>query len=279
MGNSAEPQAQLTDLLHARYGSSVPQVAAQLNATLSTQLSHKSVRAFVPDALADGTLELLVAAAQSAPSSSNLQVWSVIAVQDRARKQRLATLANDQAHIRDAPLLLVFLADLSRTRLLGERHGAVVAGLDYLDTWLMGIIDATLAAQNVVTAAESLGLGTVYIGALRNKPEQVAAELGLPEEVFPAFGLVIGHPDANKPASVKPRLGQGAVLHYEQYQASGQAEVIKQYDITMQAFYQAQGLPQQAWSSHSLARLAGPQTLGGRDQLVAAANRLGFALK
>ena len=107
----------LRPLLHARYRERTDW-AAPANPVLETVLSHRSVRAFLPDRLPEGTLETLVAAAQSASSSSNLQVWSVAAVEDEARKARLAALAGGQKHIIEAPLFLVWLIDFDRlTRL------------------------------------------------------------------------------------------------------------------------------------------------------------------
>jgi nitroreductase len=68
--------------------------------------------------------------------------------------------------------------------------------------FLMAAIDTALAAQNAVVAAESLGLGTVYIGALRNQPERVAQVLGLPHKSFAVFGLCVGHADPEQPTGV-----------------------------------------------------------------------------
>ena len=83
---------------------------AAWNEVLDTILNHRSVRGFLPNALPQGTLETLIAAAQSASTSSNLQFWSVVAVEETERKSRLAELAGQQQFIRDAPLLLVWLA-------------------------------------------------------------------------------------------------------------------------------------------------------------------------
>ncbi|MEF2985466.1 nitroreductase family protein, partial [Pseudomonas aeruginosa] len=95
-------------------------------------------------------------------SSSNLQTWSVVAVQDPDRKARLAELAGNQGHIREAPLFLVWVADLARTRAVATAAGSPAEGLDYLESLLVAVIDAALAAQNAVVALESLGLGAVY---------------------------------------------------------------------------------------------------------------------
>ncbi|MBS7703787.1 NADPH-dependent oxidoreductase [Chelatococcus asaccharovorans] len=246
---------------------------------LDRVFAHATVRNYLPDPLPDGTLEVLVGAAQSAASSSNLQLWSVIAVEDPARRARLAALAGNQQHIAVAPLILLFVADLSRAARVATRHGRPQEGLDYLDTFLVGALDAALAAQNAVLAAESLGLGTVYIGALRNRITEVAAELKLPSHVAPVFGLVVGRPDPQKPAGIKPRLPQSAVLHRETYGADGEAEAIAAYDEQFHAFQNEQGLPRQDWSSVLAARIASAAFLNGRERLADALRAFGFALK
>jgi nitroreductase len=93
------------------------------NETLALQLAHRSVRKFSPQPVTDEQLSALVAAAQSAATSSNLQPWRVVAVRDPERKARSATLANDQQFINEASLFLVWVADLGRARRLAERAG------------------------------------------------------------------------------------------------------------------------------------------------------------
>jgi nitroreductase len=225
-------------------------------------------------------VEILVAAAQSAASSSNLQAWSVIAVEDKARKARLAALAGNQKHIEEAPLLLVWLADLNRLQRVAAAQNQKAEALDYLESFLLCAVDAALAAQNAFLALESLGLGGVYIGALRNKPLEVAAELGLPPHVVALFGLVVGHPDPNRPADVKPRLPQQAVFFREQY-GFGEAGLldVAAYDERFKVFQREQGLAEQGWSIQAGKRVQDAGALNGRDVLRDALNRLGFDLK
>ena len=151
------------ELLNSRYGASAVQVDSLWNDSLTTLLSHRSIRAYQSDPLPSGTLEILVAAAQSASTSSNLQTWSVVAVEDANRKEKLSQLAGNQAHIRQCPLFLVWLADLARLTQIAESLGLAHEGLDYLEMFLTATVDATLAAQNATIAAESLRLGnSVY---------------------------------------------------------------------------------------------------------------------
>jgi nitroreductase len=253
---------------------------AQWNAMLDLLLSHRSHRAFLPSSLPDGALETIVAAAQSASTSSNLQLWSVVAVEDKARKNRLADLAGGQKHIRDCPLFLLWLADLARLDNLGKEKGRDAAALPYLEIFMTGVVDAALAAQNAVVALESLGLGGGYIGAMRNKPEEVAKELNLPPNVFAVFGMTIGRPDPAVATGVKPRLGQAAVLHREQYAwGDAQREAIETLDVKFRDFQKEQGLPEQGWIRQVLSRVRGPDAMSGRDRLREALHALGFALK
>lgn len=265
--------------LEARYGSHVDALLPEWNDTLETLLTHKSVRAYRDRPLPEGTLETLIAAAQSAPSSSNLQTWSVVAIEDRERKARLSVLAGNQAHIRDAPLLLVWLADLARLEAVAARASVEPEGLHYLETLLVGVIDAALAAQNAVVALESLGLGSVYIGAIRNAPEQVAAELALPSHVLPVFGLCVGFPESARPAQVKPRLPQSVVLHRERYDANTQASGIARYDQTLAEFQTQQGQSDATWTKRSVERWRTRESLHGRDRLRDALTALGFELR
>lgn len=266
-------------LLKARYRDGLPGAQARWSSIIGQILAHRSVRSYRPDPLPKGTVETLVAAAQSAASSSNLQTWSVVEVSDPARKARLAEVTGNQKHILQAPTLLVWLADLNRLSELGAAHEHEVAALDYLETLFVGIIDAALAAQNAVLAAESLGLGTVYIGALRNDPERVAAELGLPPKVLPVFGLCVGYPDPTVVTGIKPRLSQSLVLHREQYGTGYTAEAVSAYDEAIQDFQAEQRIPQVPWSRQALARAAGPQSLSGRDRIRQALDALGFVLR
>ena len=267
-------------LLAARYGQAQPPLPAQpWNDVVASLLSHRSVRAYLPKALPDGTLETLVAAAQSASSSSNLQTWSVVAVTDPARKDRLATLAADQDSLREAPLLLVWLADLSRLQRLGDERGHAVEGLAYLELLFVAIIDAALAAQNALVAAESLGLGGVYIGAMRNRPTEVAAELGLPPQVFAVFGLCIGYPDPARQSGVKPRLPPSVVLHRERYDDVPARDYVSDYDEALQIFQHDQSMGETPWSERTLQRVRGAGSLSGRDVIRAALDALGFGLR
>lgn len=249
------------------------------NETLATIINHRSVRKFLPAKLPTGTLDVLIAAAQSASTSSNLQLWSVVAVEDPDRKARLSELAGQQKFIRDAPLLLVWLCDHARLAAIAASRQMPVEGIHYLEEFIVGIVDAALAAQSAAIAAESLGLGCVYIGAMRNLPEQVAAELGLPPQVFAVFGMSVGYPDPTAETGVKPRLPRPVVLHREQYGSASQEPDITRYNATARAFMREQGMREQDWTQQSIDRVKDIAALRGRDRMREALRNLGFELR
>lgn len=269
----------LEKLVRARYRNGALPAVLQGNETLALLAAHRSVRTYKPDPLPEGTLETLVLAAQSAATSSNLQTWSVVAVTDPGRKAVLAEVAGGQKHILQAPLMLVWLADLSRLKSVATARGQAAEGLDYLEMATVAIVDAALAAQNAVIAAESLGLGTVYIGAMRNDPARVAATLNLPSMAFAVFGLCVGYPVEEVVTGVKPRLAPPVVLHRETYGRSAEPADIARYDEAMQDFQGEQGMRRQPWSDQAVARVADGKALSGRDVLMQALNARGFRLR
>lgn len=276
---SQQARDEIIDLFKARYGGDAQDLPPHWNDTLAAILSHRSVRSYLPTPLPQGALELIVAAAQSAATSSNLQVWSVVAVEDKDRKSRLAALAGNQKQIEQAPLFLLFLADLSRLDRIAQDRGLRAEAHDYLESLLVAVIDATLAAQNAVVAAESLGLGSVYIGAIRNKPVDVAAELGLPPNVLAVFGLCLGYPDESAASGVKPRLPQSLVLHRERYNSEIPAQALENYDQEIRKFQKTQGIPEIDWTQQALDRVKSAASLKGRDRLSEALRKLGFGLR
>lgn len=268
-------------LFQTRYGDPSLPAPAAWTPIIEHLLDHRSVRSYLPDPVSEDQLVAIVAAAQSAASSSNLQAWSVVAVRDPAKRAALAECAGGQPHVREAPLQLVWLADLARLEHLAQSNQRPAAALDYLEMFLVGVIDAALAAQNAVTAAESLGLATVYIGGMRNQPEAVAELLQLPPKVVAVFGMCVGTPDPAKPADIKPRPPQSVVLHHETYTPlAAQDAGIAAYNGAMARFYESQRMDVRGtWAVHSAKRVAGPESLSGRDRLVEALHNRGFTLK
>jgi len=264
--------------LQERYRSETTTVTGPWNAVIATLLNHRSVRAFSDEQVSDDILERAIAVAQSAATSSNLQAWSVIAVRDGARKARLAELAGSQAYVAKCPLFLLWLVDLSRIERIGDEKGRETDALKYTDTFLSGLIDVSLAAQNAVSTFESLGLGTTYIGGMRNRPMAAASELDLPASVMVAFGMCVGYPDPKVNTAIKPRLPSELVIHREKYKHSIPDAVLVEYDARARSFQVEQGMKPSGWTDHALERMRGPEAMSGRDKLKDEMTGLGFRM-
>ena len=264
--------------LARRYGAALPP-AGPWNETIATLLDHRSVRGFLSDPVPSGTLETLIAAAQSAATSSNMQLWSAIAVTDPAKRKVLAEIAGNQKHIEQCALYLAFVADMSRNERMSQAEQVTFENLPYLETFMVACIDAALVAQNAVVAAESLGLRTVYIGAMRNDPAKVHELLGLPQKAFVVFGLCVGYADPASKNEVKPRLPQSTVLHHERYDAAPEARDRPAYDAEMAQFSARNEMQATTWTARMLNRMGPLKAMNGRERIRATLARLGFEIR
>lgn len=277
--SDAKREAATRAAWQARYGPGTPVGAGAhaVNTVIESQMAHRSVRRYLPDDVSDDQVSAMVAAAQSASSSSNLQVWSVVEVRNQAVRAEFVDLTGGQRHIADAPVFLVWIADLARAHQLSTDAHAPTEGGEYVETALVAIIDAALAAQNAAVAAESMGLGIVYAGGVRNDPARAAALLGLPQHAFAVFGMCVGHPDLTRNARVKPRLPQGVVWHRERYDLAGQRDAIADYDDRMAEFYADQAMAGR-WAERIVTRLSGPAAMNGRETMKQSLQDRGFEL-
>lgn len=243
---------------------------------LARFLAHRSIRRFKPDRLNRETIQALVAAAQSSATSSNLQLWSVVTVQDQIRRDRMADICGDQIHVSEAGAFFAFLADHHRIRRAAKARGENAEGLEYTEFYTMAVIDAALAAERMVCAAETLGLGICYIGGLRNEPYAVKELLQLPAGVFGVFGLCVGWPAEPVVAEIKPRLAQEAVWFEETYNPQPDTD---EYDVRMEPFYKEQGMKGEAtWSMRS-GRRVGLTRMTGRETQLEFLHEQGFLRK
>ncbi|GFZ88295.1 NADPH-dependent oxidoreductase [Nesterenkonia alkaliphila] len=253
--------------LASRYGRPVSWAPPEWNPTLEVLTTHRSVRRYLDQEVPDETLHTLMAAAQSGPTSSNHQIVSAVAVRSPETKAALFDIGGPkQKHILQAPVILVWLIDFRRVNTIAEQAGAALGGLDYLDALLIGATDVGIAAQNAATAAESLGLGTVLLGSLRNDVHRVAELLELPGDVIPFLGMALGHPDPEEAAGIKPRLPQQMVLHHETYDAAQAAGGLQDYEETIAEYYRQYGLDPQ-WAARTIDRLSSQTATATRRHL------------
>jgi len=239
-----------------RYGSQGPDVEERL----AKFLTHRSVRKYSDQPISRELMSSLIACGQSAATSSNLQLWSVISVQDPERRATIAKMCGDQDQVHKAPWFLAFIVDLNRVAKAAASVGEYPKTLDTAEFYTMGCVDAALAAERMLTAAESIGIAGCYIGALRNDAYGIKEFLNLPEQCFGVFGLCLGYPAEGVQAEIKPRLSQECIWFEEVYD---QQRGIGDYDERMGKFYEEQGMKGDVtWSMRSGRRVNGSQMTG-----------------
>ncbi|VDG97901.1 FMN reductase (NADPH) [Lysinibacillus sphaericus] len=153
---------------------------------------------------------------------------------------------------------MVFCADFHRLQSAAALHDRSI-DYSHAEAMLVGTIDVALFAQNVAIAAESKGYGICYIGGVRNSPAEISELLKLPEGVVPMFGMTIGVPA--KSNEVKPRLPVDAVLHENMYDASNYMEILRDYDATMETYYETRSSNRKhaGWTEQMADFLQSPQ--------------------
>ncbi|MFC4802172.1 NADPH-dependent oxidoreductase [Neobacillus sp. GCM10023253] len=265
-----------------------------INETIEVLTAHESVRGFLPNPLPEGALQAITTAARSAPTSSNLQAYSIIVVKDEQRKSRLAALSGNQSFIKEAPVFLIFCADIFRLKYVTERQGYTFSAKT-LEMFLLSSVDAALALQNALVAAESMGLGSVPVGSIRNNPKEVMAELGLPEGVYAVAGLAIGFEKEGMRRGVKPRLPEQVTVHAETYSIEEVDTYLNEYDQIMisRRTYDGRrvslaGEPEKhgmdyGWCEHTARRCTRPETIAAsaslRENLKQILEQNGFSFK
>ncbi len=245
-----------------------------MNETIELLLNHRSIRKFEDKPLSKEQIKQIVQAAQAASTSSFVQAYSIIGISDREKKRELAALAGNQSYVEDNGYFYVFCTDLHRHQLAADMAGKDLGGtLDFMEKFMVAVIDASLAAQNAAIAAESMGLGICYIGGIRNEIEKVSDLLNLPDRVIPLFGMAVGYPAQD--TALKPRLPFEAVFHENEYE--NKEEQLKEYDETISAYYHMRtgGRRKDRWSEQVTSMLTGKQ----REHMKEFVNAKGYAKK
>jgi len=229
---------------------------------LSLMASHRSVRRFEDTEIADQDLGEAVAAAQMASTSSYIQAYSCLSVKSPDERAQLAQLCGGQRQVEEAGAFLVIMADVRRHALIAKRAGRGLAR--NLEAFLLGVIDASLFAQNLALALESKGYGICYIGGLRSNLPAVDKLLELPQDVFPLFGLCAGVPaelEPNDPAAPvsRPRLPLDAMLFNGRYPSDEtMLAAIDRFDDEVALHYEERGKQGHNWTGGLVRRLEKP---------------------
>lgn len=189
--------------------------------------SHRSIRKFKPDPIPDDLLSDILNSARQAPTSSNLQAYSIIVVTDKEKRKTLSHLCGDQPWVASCPVFLAMCPDLNRLQRICESRGYEINDR-HVELFIVAVVDTALVAQNILVASEGSGLGVCMIGAIRNNPDGVCELLKLPEKVFPLMGMCLGWPDQDP--IVKPRLPEKVAVYREEYGKVDFERLIGEYD-------------------------------------------------
>ena len=261
---------------HARYGrDDIPLPEQQPTAHITKLLTRRSVRRFSNRELPNGTLELLVAAAQSAPTSGMLQTWSVISLDQKAKENFINALWETPGHagilggvdtanytaIGTSKIFLIWLADLSKLDFILQNNNIdeeIKYATNTAEYHLKAIVDATIAAQTFFGAAESMGISGTYIGAVRQLPiDFLKTYFNLPPHTFPLFATVHGisaEAVTQGKNGVRWRMGQDLVLHHSKYTSITDNSQFDEYN-RIHAEMQ-KGMPQSTVSGSFVSRVA-----------------------
>lgn len=243
--------------------------------TIEGLLSRRTLRRYTDDEVPEDLLDVLLACAQSAPTKSNLQQYSIVVVADRGVRARLQALCPSTDWLETCPLFLVFCADMRRGQRIATFRGYEHAN-NNMDTLLNAIVDAALAMQCFITAAESAGLGCAPISQVRNRIAEFSDALDLPDGVFPISGLTAGWPA--QPGYVNQRLPTSAVVHRDRYDDSSLEAEIADYDQRRHDIFPVPPARQRhtdkygvaeicTWSENVARQLSVPERAGFRDFL------------
>lgn len=208
-----------------------------MNNTLELLNQHRSQRDFTTQPVSAETVSQLITTAQHASSSIFLQAYSFISVTDPALRQQIAAITT-MPFVQQNGHLLIVIADHHRNATLARQQGLTPELLGGADRFLASVEDATLASQNLITAAESLGLGAVVLGSVLNDAAKLIELLHLPKLTMPVFGLLVGYPKGQN--ELKPRLPEAAVHFTNGYQEpTAYTAALADYQQTLQQYYQA----------------------------------------
>ncbi|OOR92338.1 nitroreductase A [Moraxella caviae] len=222
--------------------------------TIETLLNHRSIRKYTGEPISEEMLTAILEAGRAVSTSSFLQATSIVRVSDPAKRTAFRQISCDMTadeyaqaqadgkrlghgYVESCAEYLVFCMDAKR------HHQLADVNTDWTEVTLIGAIDAALMAQNVLAAAESLGLGGVYIGSLRNDIARASELLELPKHVVPLFGLCLGHPDMTSKInqSQRPRLPLDVLVSTDTYKVASESD-LAEYNEKVREYYNGRGL-------------------------------------
>lgn len=217
-----------------------------MNEVIDLLKNHMSIREYKDNPIRRDIVNNIIQCAQMASTSSHFQSYTIIEVLDKEKREVLFEVSGGQKWLLNAPLVLLFCGDLCRGRKYFENVDKEV--FSNTECYTVAAVDAALAAQNAMIAAESMGLGGVIVGGIRNDVEILCREFQLPEMVFPLFALCLGYP--NQEPGIKPRIPQELIHKKNYYNRDNDDELIEQYNKTVSEYYnkRTNGKVKESWT-------------------------------
>ena len=196
-----------------------------MNEIIQSLFDRKSMRVYTEEKISEQDVQTILQAATQAPSPGNQQLYTILRVTDQELKHRLSISCDNQPFIEKADLVLIFCADCLKWYQVYQEAGATPRKPAVGDL-MLAVSDANIAAQNAVTAAEALGIGSCYIGDIMENIETQREILGLPKYVFPAAMVVFGYPTEQQKERTKPeRFDLKYIVHENNYHELNGAEI------------------------------------------------------
>jgi len=194
---------------------------------LARMAAHRVQRRYLAREVAPDLLRLLCACALTAPSKSDLQQCDILIIREKAKRYAIADLLPEMPWLRDAPVVLVFLANGRRLPQVSQLRGKPFPN-DHLDLFFNATVDAAIVLATFLQAAEAVGLGCCPISAIRDHASVISELLALPEKVVPIAGMCIGWPA--EAGGITPRLALDVTLHEERFDEGDLSHQIDAYD-------------------------------------------------
>ncbi|MCL2858754.1 MAG: NADPH-dependent oxidoreductase [Streptococcaceae bacterium] len=222
------------------------------NETIDLMMNHTSVRNFTEDKISAEDIQTIINAGRAASNWKNFQSYSIVVVESQEQKEAIYQYES-QKSILNCSHYLVMVGDLNRAEKAVKLHDGDFQPQG-VESLLISSVDASLAGQNILLAAQSMGYGGVMVGLIRDESREISEVLNLPDYTYPLFGIALGKPA--RVNEVKPRLPYETIVFPEQYTEQS-VEVIEDYDKVQDDYAGARRLNK--WSERVLDQWGNPE--------------------
>lgn len=194
-------------------------------------LERRSERNYKKIAIEQEKIKKILDVINTSPTSTNSQDFTAIIVTDTELKKEITLGYKNQVHIIEAPLFIIFCADMNRIKYISEKNNKKIYTNSF-NNFLTSSGDAFIAASFAANAAIQLGLGTCYIGIVRASIEKIQEKLNLTGNILPVIGLTIGYPELQN--EIKPKINH---IYRDKYDLEKVKEEVNDYDEAMLKYY------------------------------------------